>query len=153
VVGAVIRLLAKAWQVKAEVSYSEFGERGSIDVLAWHTAARSLLVVEVKTELISIEETLRKHDEKSRLAPKVARAQFGWDASTRSRLLVLPDLSTARRRVERHDAVLRVACPVRGLAARSWLKSPTHSISALLFVSSNASAAISRKRIRCKRAA
>jgi transcriptional regulator with XRE-family HTH domain len=154
-VGIVITLLqANGWLVKAEVSYSEFGERGSIDILAWHPATRTLLVVEVKTELTSIEETLRKHDEKARLASKVVREQFGWHARTISRLLVLPDMSTPRRRVERHDAVLRVACPVRGTAVRAWLKMPAEPMSGLAFVNPGPSAgAISRKRVRCRKAA
>src|SRR5215203_4511675 len=52
-------LTSLGWQVQPEVSYAVFGERGSIDILAWHPETRTLLVVEVKTELTSIEETLR----------------------------------------------------------------------------------------------
>jgi transcriptional regulator with XRE-family HTH domain len=37
------------WQVEIEVTYSEYGERGSYDILAFHRAAGVLLVVEVKT--------------------------------------------------------------------------------------------------------
>jgi hypothetical protein len=154
-VGATIGLLQRlGWVVRAEVSYSKFGERGSIDVLAWHAETRSLLVIEVKTELTSVEETLRKHDEKARLAPKVAREQLGWQARTVSRLPVLPDMSTPRRRVERHEAVLRVACPTRGAAVRAWLRAPAAATSGLAFVSLGPSAGtISRKRVRCRQAA
>src|SRR5437588_727528 len=43
------RLLVYAgWVVAPEVSFSIFGERGSIDLLAFHEAAGVLLVVEVK---------------------------------------------------------------------------------------------------------
>jgi transcriptional regulator with XRE-family HTH domain len=153
-VGRVIEVLqAFGWEVRAEVSYSEYGERGSIDILAWHSSTRTLLAVEVKTDLVSLEETLRKHDEKTRLAPKVAREHFGWHAALASRLLVLPDLSTQRRRVERHDPVLRVACPVRGLAVRGWLKAPTERISGLMFVRPARPGAIARRRVRCRKAA
>jgi hypothetical protein len=55
-----------------------FGERGSIDLLAWHESSRTLLVIELKTELTSVEETLRRHDSKVRLAPGIARERFGW---------------------------------------------------------------------------
>jgi transcriptional regulator with XRE-family HTH domain len=154
-IGAVVELLRRlGWQVRAEVSYSEYGERGSIDILAWHPASRTLLVIEVKTELTSVEETLRKHDEKARLASRVALKQFGWHPRTTSRLLVLPDLSTPRRRVERHAAVLAVAYPVRGIAVRSWLGTPVDAISGLLFVAArSARTGISRKRVRCRKAA
>lgn len=77
-VAAVASLLTSAgWEVKLELTYAHFGERGSIDILAWHPATRTLLVVEVKTELVSIEGTLRKEDEKTRIAALEARARFG----------------------------------------------------------------------------
>ena len=72
------KLRGWGWDVRVEVSYSEYGERGSIDLLAWHAATGSLLVIEVKTEIVSAESTLRKLDEKGRLAAKVARERFGW---------------------------------------------------------------------------
>ena len=56
------RLRESGWEVHPEVSFSEYGERGSIDLLAWHPATRTLLVVEVKTEIAGVESTLRKHD-------------------------------------------------------------------------------------------
>lgn len=154
-VGGVVELLRRlGWQVRVEVSYSEYGERGSIDILAWHATTRTLLVIEVKTELTSVEETLRKHNEKTRLGPKVALKQFGWHARATSGLLVLPDLSTPRRRVERHAAVLNNAYPVRGIAVRTWLKAPIDAMSGLLFVTPVAgTGTISRKRVRCRKGA
>src|SRR4051812_43668161 len=86
-VGAVVELLGlTGWRVQPEVSYSVYGERGSIDVLAWHAGRRLLLVVEVKTDLVSVEETLRKHDEKTRLASRIAAERFEWRSATTSKL-------------------------------------------------------------------
>ncbi len=120
------RLAADAWTVLPEVSYSEFGERGSIDLLAIRDMERTLLVVEIKTELTSIEATLRKHDEKARLAPKIVEHRFGesgpWSVW---RLLVLPDSGSSRRRVHNHRLVLDRAYPLRGRAARTWLRPPS----------------------------
>ena len=71
-VGAVASSLTSwRWEVVPELSYSEYGERGSIDLAAWHADSRTLLVIEVKTELVSVESTLRKLDEKVRLGPKI----------------------------------------------------------------------------------
>jgi transcriptional regulator with XRE-family HTH domain len=39
------------WSVETEVSYSRYGERGSIDLLAYHTPTATVLVVEIKTAL------------------------------------------------------------------------------------------------------
>ena len=125
-VGRAVEILQSlGWETRSEVSYSIYGERGSIDVLAWHAPTRTLLAVEVNAELISVEETLRVHDAKLRLAPRIAAERFGWQATASARLLVLPDLSTARRRVLRHRAVLDGAYPLRGHTIRAWLISPT----------------------------
>lgn len=131
-VGAMLR--AMGWEIRLEVSYSVFGERGSIDIIAWHPRARILLVVEVKTELVAIEETLRRHDQKARLAARIAAGQFGWMAIDTARLLVLPSLATPRRRVERHAAVMDVAYPLRGSGVRRWIASPTETSAAGLLV-------------------
>jgi transcriptional regulator with XRE-family HTH domain len=145
-------LIANGWQVRPEVSYAVYRERGSIDVLAWHQQARILLVIEVKTELVAVDETLRKHDEKARLAPKIVAERFGWRPVAVARLLVLPSLSTQRRRVDRHAAVMNAAYSVRGLAARRWLSNPTGPADSLLFVELGRAGAnrgaVSRKRIR-----
>jgi hypothetical protein len=124
------------WVVIPEVSYSEFGERGSIDLLAWHPIQRILLVVEIKSELTSIEETIRRHDAKTRLAARVASQRFGWDAAHVARLLVLPDERTPRRHVERHSVVLDRAYSTRGRALRAWLTKPVGSVSGLMFLTS-----------------
>jgi len=148
------------WEVRAEVSYAINRERGSIDLLAWDAATRTLLVVEVKTELVSVEGTLRKHDEKVRLGPRIAAERFRWRPATVARLLVLPDLSTPRRHVARHASVMDAAYPVRGDELRIWLRSPEprrQPVSGLLFVSSTHGARgrrgpVSRKRVRRPRA-
>jgi transcriptional regulator with XRE-family HTH domain len=154
VVGWVVALLSGfGWEVRTEISYSFYGERGSIDVLAWHAQTRTLLVVEVKTELTSLEETLRKHDEKQRLAAQIAKERLGWERPAGvCRMLVLPETSTARRRVARHAAVLDRAYRLRGAAARSWLRSPDGAPSLLVFASRTQRArtnrsSVSRKRI------
>jgi transcriptional regulator with XRE-family HTH domain len=121
------------WQTQAEISYSEWGERGSVDVLAWHAPSGSLLVIEIKTELPSIEATLRKLDEKVRLAPTMAR-RCGWHPASISRLLVLPEDRTQRRRVAAHASVLNGAYPSRTRAVRAWCTTPAGSIAGLLFL-------------------
>lgn len=134
-VGATASWLASlGWQVQAEVSYSEWGERGSIDVLAWQVAARALLVVDVKTELASVEATLRKHDKKVRLAPGVAARRWAWRPTAVARLVVLPADRTQRRRVAAHAAVLEPAYPARTHAMRAWCRRPSGTLSGLMFV-------------------
>jgi hypothetical protein len=135
IVGRMVTyLVARGWTVIPEATYSEWGERGSIDILAWHQESRTLLVIEVKTEIASVEELLRRHDVKVRLAPRLAEARFGARPATTARLLVLSASATNRRRVERMDAALGAAYPMRGSEVRAWLRRPDGALSGLLFV-------------------
>lgn len=147
----VVLLRATGWVVATEVSFNVAGERGSIDVLAWHPIARSLLVVEVKSVVPDLQMTLSTLDRKARLGPRLA-AERGWEADTASRLLVLPDDRTARRRIEQHSATFDVALPERGWAVRRWLRSarPGRPVAGLLFLSGE-SEAVARHRVRRRR--
>lgn len=125
VAGFVALLRRNGWEVRVEVSFSDYGDRGSIDVLGWHAATRTLLIVEVKSELGSIEGTLRPFDVKCRLGAKIARDRFGWNAASIGRILVLPEDRTARRAVDRHEQVLRAALPAHSRQLRTMLRHPT----------------------------
>lgn len=100
--GTIASLLTHlGWVVLPEVTYSEWGERGSIDLLAWHAATRTLLVVEIKTEIADSEEMLRAHDVKARLARGLGEARFGSRPRVVARLLVVAEGTTNRRRIAR----------------------------------------------------
>ena len=135
VASVVEQLTEYGWEAQVELTYSEFGERGSYDVIAWHAPTRILLVIEVKTDLPSAEATLRKLDEKTRLARKVAKASFGWDASVVAKLLVMTSSSTLRRRVDRHRSYFAAVLPTRGSALQAWLRRPSGPIAGIWFVS------------------
>jgi transcriptional regulator with XRE-family HTH domain len=143
--GQVARLLRElGWQVEVEVTFSHYGDRGSIDLLAWHAAAQMLLVIEIKSELGSVDGLLRPLDVKVRLAPAVARERFGWPATRAARLVVLPEERSVRRTVERHAAVLSTALPVRSRDVRRWLRAPSGPISGLWFLSPDRSLSVMR---------
>lgn len=137
-------LSASGWDVRVEVSFSHFGERGSFDILAWHAATRSLVAIEVKSELTAIELTLRQFDVKRRLATIVARERFGWDPATVSSLLVMPEDSSARRRIGEHGATFAAAFPTPGGSVRRWLREPAGSISAAWLLSPSRAATAKR---------
>ena len=137
-------LLRHGWESFPEVTYAVFGERGSIDLLGFHRATGSLLVIEIKTELTSIEETLRRLDEKVRLADRIARERFGWNATGTSRLLVMPDTATARRQVSRHRDVLGAVFPAGNVEIRRWLSDPGGSIQGRWFLANISSRSVGR---------
>jgi transcriptional regulator with XRE-family HTH domain len=124
-VGAIVEeLRGFGWSTAVEVTYSRFGERGWIDVLGYRRDRSALLIGEAKSELASIEETLRRIDQKVRLGPSVAAERLGWAARSSSRLLVMPETTTARDRLSRNAAVFEAALPLRGSAMRRWLRDP-----------------------------
>lgn len=132
---AAARLSALGWAVVVESSYSIYGERGSVDVLAGHAATRSVLVEEVKSELVSLEALGRKTDEKVRLARRqLCRERFGWMPLAAGKVLVLPDTDAARRSVVRQRAVLDIMFPTRGNAVRAWLRRPVGDLGGVVFV-------------------
>ena len=106
-----------------EVTFSVFGERGSIDILAWHARSRSLLVIELKTELVDLQDTVSTLDRKVRLAMKIARER-GWEPASVSTWLVIAEGRHNRRSVERHAAFLRSRFPADGHAVMRWLRRP-----------------------------
>jgi transcriptional regulator with XRE-family HTH domain len=132
---AVLRLLRDAaWQVATEVSFNDFGDRGTIDILAFHPPTRSLLVIEVKSVVPDLQAMLGTLDRKVRVAPRIA-SERGWRVATVSRLVVLPADRTARRRVDRHAAIFDTALPARTAAVRRWLKAPVRALAGVLFLS------------------
>lgn len=135
-VGQLVDILARAgWEVQVEVTYSEYGERGSIDVLAFTPASGILLIVEVKTDIPAVEGLFRKLDEKIRLAPALAQKRFGWNVRQKSWLLVMPDRSTLRRRVDSRASLFDRVLPTQGRAVRGWVVHPTGGIAGLWFLS------------------
>lgn len=123
------------WEARVEVSFSEYGERGSMDLLGWHASTRTLVVEEIKSELGAAEGTLRPLDVKARLEPKIARERFGWAALNVGRILVLPEERTVRRQVERHKLVLRAALPADSRELSAWMRNPRGSIAGIWFLS------------------
>jgi DNA-binding Xre family transcriptional regulator len=133
----VVRVLTLAgWLVATEVSFNVYGERGSIDVLAFHPTSRVLLVVEVKSVVPDVQATLVTLDRKERLAFEIALVR-GWQGVAVARLLVIRESRTARRRIEEHAATFGTMFPDRIGRIRSWLKEPDarHPLQGLWFLS------------------
>jgi transcriptional regulator with XRE-family HTH domain len=145
----VDRLERAGWQIRLEVTYAEYGERGSIDVLALQPAALACLVLEIKSAVPSSEATGRKLDEKARLASRIVERTEGWRPVRVGRVLVVPETSRLRRLID-HDPNLRRMLPGDALAIRQWLRRPAGGLAAIWFLSPSTRAA-TRRRIRVRR--
>jgi transcriptional regulator with XRE-family HTH domain len=132
---SIARLLASTpgWVSAPEVSFSVYGERGVIDVLAWHVERRMLLVIELKTELIDVQSLVGQVDRYRRLASGIGRER-GWNAAAVSCWVVLAESRANRRGLARHATVLRGAFPVDGRSMVGWLRRPDRPVSALSFL-------------------
>ena len=137
------RLEAFGWTPELEVTYSEFGERGSIDVLGLMPAMRAVVVVEVKTDVASAEALGRKLDEKARLAPGIVKARFGWTPVAVGRLIIMPETMRLRRLVQRHEVIGRMF-PVDAVGVRRWLREPRGAFAGLWFLSDSRPGTTSR---------
>ncbi len=132
---AVARMFASlpGWTILPEVSFSIFGERGIVDVLAWHAASRMLLVIELKTEIVDVQETVGRLDTKGRLAARIAR-DHGWVPAQVGVWLLVAESAANRSRVRAHGTMLRAAYPTGAVDMRHWLRAPAGPIAALSFL-------------------
>jgi hypothetical protein len=132
---ALVRRLSRlpTWIVQPEVTFSIFGERGSIDIVAWHPARRALHIIEVKTVIGDVGGLVRQVDRYRRLARDIARDR-GWAPATLGVWVVVGDGRTARRRLAEHRATLKRAFPADGHAMEGWIHSPDGNISGLSFL-------------------
>jgi transcriptional regulator with XRE-family HTH domain len=114
---------AGGWALEPEVSYSIFGERGVLDQLGWHVAREHLLVVQLKTEFVDINELLGTADRQLGLATRIA-AERGWRPRHVSFWLIVTDTRTNRRHAARHSSLLRGRFPLDGRSLASFLADP-----------------------------
>lgn len=122
--------LTPGWVVKPEVSFSIYGERGVVDLVAWHREREALCVIELKTAIADVNELVGIVDRKRRLATRIV-ADFGWRPASVSVWVIVGEGRTNRRRIQAHGAMLRAAFPADGRSVRGWLSRPVGPIAAL----------------------
>jgi transcriptional regulator with XRE-family HTH domain len=127
-------LVAAGWVVRTEYSFNRYGDRGSVDILAWLPNVRALLIIEIKTEITDLEETLRVLDMKRRVVPPLAGHELGWSGGALASVLVLPDASAHRTLVERHRALVSGSLPHRTVAVRNWIAAPFGDLGGVWFL-------------------
>ncbi len=85
--------------IRPEYEFNHYGDRGSVDLLAWHPTERVLLIIEVKSALTDLQATLMSYARKLRIVPDlVAHARGGthgawadcssWPARGRTAIVV-----------------------------------------------------------------
>jgi transcriptional regulator with XRE-family HTH domain len=124
----------RGWVVTPEVTFSEYGERGSIHLLAGYESNRSVAVAEIKSVIGALEETNRRLDVKVRLASAIAERVFGWSPRFVGRLLIVQDSPSVRRVIQAHSVTMDAIYPERSRAVRAWLRKPGTAIAGIWFL-------------------
>jgi hypothetical protein len=127
-------LIGAGWEVRPEVSFSHFGERGVVDLVARHSERAALLLAELKTEIVDVNDLLATANRRHRLARVIADS-CGWQYQSVSQWIVVLQSRTNQRRLADHSTAIRAAFPVDGRAVRGWIKSPREPIAAFWFLS------------------
>jgi hypothetical protein len=132
---AVAILRRRGWITVVEASFSEYGERGSIDLLGAKPAELAIALCEIKSAFGSLEETNRVLDVKERLLPKIVEDRFGWRPKFVGRILIVPSTDSVRRIVARHEETMASTYPARSHEVRAWLRAPTRPLRGIWFLS------------------
>jgi transcriptional regulator with XRE-family HTH domain len=139
IVEVVIAALRTAgWDTVVEYSFNVFGERGSVDVLAWHAATQTLLIVEVKSRFTDLQEMLFSLGRKLRLVPDEVRREIGWDPIAIARIVVAPGTTGNRNVMDRYRATFDAALPAQATDIRRWIRAPHGPIAGVWLLSSDA---------------
>ncbi len=117
-------LSASGWLVAPEVSFNHFGDRGRVDLLAFHPVARLVLVVEVKSALGDLQDALGRLDVKARLGRSLAESTGWTGAYGIVPAFVFADTRTNRRVITNHEALF-ARFTVRGRSALAWTRRPS----------------------------
>jgi transcriptional regulator with XRE-family HTH domain len=113
------------WLTRVEVTFNNFGDRESADIVAWHPATRTLLIIEVKTRIGDVQATASTFERKVRILPGVLAREEGWDPAVVGRMLVIADTRANRAIVREHQQIFASIWPELTAATRRWIRKPT----------------------------
>lgn len=128
----IASLQGAGWAARPEVSFSLDGERGLVDLVGWHPQTRTLLLIEVKSEVVDVGELVGTFDRKRRLAPRIARL-LEVEPAAHAAALIVADTKTNHRRVQGHAATFRATLPDGGQRFRAFVRKPNGTIAAVAF--------------------
>jgi hypothetical protein len=119
------RLVDGGWIALPELTFNHYGERGSVDIVAWHEATGTLLLIEVKTRITDVQALHSTFARKVRIVPDLVAQEHGWRPSSIARMLVVADTHGAREVVRRHATTFDAVWPARTRACQQRIDAPT----------------------------
>lgn len=121
---AMRALVREGWDVTPEWSFNHFGERGSVDIVAWHHASRTLLLIEIKSRIDDVQELIHTFGRKVRIVPGLVATQHGRLPAHVATMLIVAATRTAERVVRAHAATFDAVWPERSDACRRSIRRP-----------------------------
>jgi hypothetical protein len=135
IVERVVRWLrTRGWDVVVECSFNHYGERGSVDIVAWHAGLAAMLLIEVKARIVDVQELLATFGRKVRVVPRLLAGERGWRPRSIGRVLVVADTTANRNAVRRHEATFASSFSAPARAIRAWLHNPVGDLGGVWFV-------------------
>ena len=127
-----------AWVAEPEVSFAIRGERGVIDILAWHPGSPDAPRHRAQDGHRRHQRACRDRWIESAGSPSRLRSSEAGSRVVARRLdvsiwIIVADGHTNRRRVQVHGSMLRAAFPSDGRSMEGWLRDPARPIRALSF--------------------
>jgi transcriptional regulator with XRE-family HTH domain len=119
------RLVDGGWLVLPEVTFNHYGDRGSVDIVAWHEVTATLLLIEVKTRITDVQALHSTFARKVRIVPDLMTSEHGWKPSSVARMLVVADTHGAREIVRRHATTFDAVWRARTRACQRRIDAPT----------------------------
>ena len=101
--------------------------------MAWHASTGIVIVVELKTAIVDINDLMSTMDKRRRLALKIAN-DMGWNAKAVATWVVVAPGRSNDRALAEHATVLRAKFPGDGRSMRRWLARPAGEVAALSFL-------------------
>jgi transcriptional regulator with XRE-family HTH domain len=144
---AAAELTARGWQTEIEYTFNHYGERGSVDIIAWRQDRLALLIVEVKTRLVDLQELLSTLDRKVRIVPGLLARERGWTARSVGRVLVVAETAGNRLLARRHGATFVSTLPARNVEVRRWLGEPVGGLAGVWFLHDKRAPLAMRERV------
>lgn len=95
---------ANGFLTETEASFNEWGERGRVDLLAYDPRSGTLVIVEIKTELLDLQDLFGALNVKERLAAIIAERR-GWTVRRRHTLLAVASTFANREIVRTHPSL------------------------------------------------
>jgi hypothetical protein len=122
------------WEPLVEYSFNHYGDRGSVDIVAWHPVLQVLLIIEVKSRIVDLQDLASSIDRKARVVPALLARERGWHAVAVGLILVIAETTTNRQLVRRHRATFAATFPAGTVDVRRWLRSPAGALRGIWFL-------------------